>query len=105
MVFLRLPPGAVPLLVVAWLLSSPVDAGIVNRTIDDSFGDSQTGQLVTYSPSTGVWDDETCVGCAINPDVSQTFKGTYTAATYNPGLGSMGISMQFSGECVMIPSS
>lgn len=105
MVFLRLPPGAVPLLVAAWLLSSPVEAGIVNRTIDDTFGDSQTNQLVTYSPTTaGVWQDETCVGCAIVPDVSQAFKGTYTAATYNPGLGSMGISMQFSGERITVLS-
>lgn len=75
-----------------------VTAATVNRTIDDSFGDSQTGQTVVYSPSTGgTWKDENCVGCAIAPDTSQTFDGTYTAATYNPGMGSMGITMQFTG--------
>ena len=87
-------------LVVVSLFPSTVFAGnVVNRTIDDSFGDSQTGQLVIYQPPTSnVWQDETCLGCAIRPDVDQAFKHTYTAATYNPGLGNMNITMQFNGE-------
>ncbi|KAF8912180.1 hypothetical protein CPB84DRAFT_1742791 [Gymnopilus junonius] len=76
---------------------------VVNRTIDDTFGDSQTGQRVTYLPATsGVWQDETCMGCKITPDVTQAFKGTYTAATYNPGLGNINITMQFSGTAIYV---
>ena len=75
----------------------PVAAGVVNRTIDDQFGDSVTGILPVYSPAKGVWDNQTCVGCAIKADVTRAFMGTYSAATYNPGLTSMGITMQFSG--------
>ena len=75
----------------------PVAAALVNRTIDDQFGDSVTGLLPVYSPAKGVWDNQTCIGCAIKADVTRAFMGTYSAATYNPGLTSMGISMQFSG--------
>jgi hypothetical protein len=100
MVILRRGPGALSWLVFAWLLPSLVFAGVVNRTIDDSFGDSQTGLQVTYQPGGGVWADETCSGCAIKPDVAQAFKGTYNAATYNPGLGSVNITMQFNGKSI-----
>ncbi|KAF8998270.1 hypothetical protein BDQ17DRAFT_1309300 [Cyathus striatus] len=77
-------------------------AGIVNRTIDDSFGDSQTFQLPLYQPAVGAWDDETCQGCSIKPDPSKAFKNTYTAATYNPGLKNVSISMGFEGTAIYV---
>ena len=71
-----------------------------NQTIDDQFGDSVTGRVPNfwsnlYSP----WDNETCgVRCVIKPDVTQVYKGTYSAATYHPYLGSLGVGMQFTGK-------
>ncbi|TFK36368.1 hypothetical protein BDQ12DRAFT_580607, partial [Crucibulum laeve] len=72
-------------------------------TIDDSFGDSETGTLPIFLPATaGVWADETCVGCAIHPDTSRVFKGTYSAVTYNPGLKNTSISMEFNGTAIYV---
>ena len=88
------------LFLVLHLWSLPlVLAGIVNRTIDDGFGDSVTLQKVTYLPTTSnVWQNQLCTGCAIQPDISRAFMGTYTAATYHPALGSMSITMKFNGK-------
>ncbi|KAF9469396.1 hypothetical protein BDZ94DRAFT_1303868 [Collybia nuda] len=75
----------------------------VNRTIDDTVGDSVTGQRPVYLPQTiGVWEDATCKGCAIQPDKVQAFKGTWTAATYNPGLESMSVEFSFKGTAIYI---
>ena len=97
--------GLEALLLSAILCRSPTfasAANTVNRTIDDSYGDSQTGQLVVYLPEVDIpWHNQTCGGCAIRPDVSQVFMGTYTAATYHPGRPpNMNITMQFNGKCV-----
>lgn len=71
----------------------------VNRTIDDTTGDSVTGRRPMYLPQTvGVWEDATCKGCAIQPDRARAFKGTWTAATYNPDLKSMSVELAFKGE-------
>ncbi|KAF8998269.1 hypothetical protein BDQ17DRAFT_1428557 [Cyathus striatus] len=77
-------------------------AGIVNRTIDDSFGDSQTSQKPLYLPRAGVWDDQTCKTCAINPDPSKAFMKTYTAATYSPDINNISISMGFEGTAIYV---
>ncbi|KIK58833.1 hypothetical protein GYMLUDRAFT_60564 [Collybiopsis luxurians FD-317 M1] len=70
----------------------------VNRSIDDTLGDSVTGQRPLFLPSTlGVWEDNTCKECALQPPTSNAFKGTYTAATYNPGLKNMSITFEFTG--------
>ncbi|GLB34605.1 hypothetical protein LshimejAT787_0201700 [Lyophyllum shimeji] len=79
------------------------EAVAVNRTIDDTTGDSATGNRPVYAPSTtGVWEDATCKGCAIQPVPAQAFKGTWTAATYNPGLGSMSIELSFHGTAIYV---
>ncbi|KAF9532857.1 hypothetical protein CPB83DRAFT_903366 [Crepidotus variabilis] len=94
--------SAVLLLFLIWSWVLPTEAGIVNRTIDDGFGDSQTGDKPIFLPATKVWDDQSCSGCAIRPDISSAFKNTYTAATYNPGLGSMSIELSFEGLAVWV---
>jgi len=75
----------------------------VNRTIDDSRGDSVTNQKPTFLPVTkGVWEDQTCAGCAIQPDKSLAFDGTWIAATYNAGLGNISVTFDFKGESSLI---
>ncbi|KAJ3840529.1 hypothetical protein F5878DRAFT_708729 [Lentinula raphanica] len=83
---------------------APVAFGAaVNRTIDDTLGDSVTGQRPTFLPSTsGVWEDQTCAGCALQPPTAKAFGGTYTAATYNPGLKNISITFDFTGTAVYI---
>jgi len=75
----------------------PVAAALFNRTIDDHFGDSVSGVVPVYYPVQGAWNDQTCAGCAIKPETSLAFMRTYSAATFNPRLISIGITMQFSG--------
>lgn len=75
-------------------------AAIVNRTIDDSSGDSLTGLKPEFLPKnvSGLWKDQTCSDCRINPDVRLAFGNSYTAATYSPQLGRMSIVIPFNGE-------
>lgn len=72
-----------------------------NRTIDDTLGDSVTGSRPKYSPVPGVWEDATCKGCAIQPDPSLAFDGTWTAATYNPNI-STSIELNFKGTAIYV---
>jgi len=98
MVKLHRGTGSLFLFLLAWFLS-PVTAALVNRTIDDTFGDSTTGVKVIYSPQDdSTWKDQTCVGCAIRPPTAKAFRGTYTAATYNPDIKDFSITMDFTGE-------
>ena len=76
-----------------------VNATQVNRTIDDTQGDSVTGAKPTYVPSTGgVWAGPDCSGCAIHPNRALAFDGTWTAATYNAQLGLTAIQFSFTGK-------
>jgi hypothetical protein len=72
----------------------------VNRTIDDTLGDSVTGERPTYlSSNSGSWEDATCKGCVAQPDPYRAFAGTWTAATYYPlPLSSIGINLSFTGK-------
>ncbi|KAJ3980287.1 hypothetical protein F5890DRAFT_1477851 [Lentinula detonsa] len=75
----------------------------VNRSIDDTLGDSVTGDRPTYLPDTlGVWEDNTCLDCALVPPTSNAFDGTYTAATYNPDLKNISISFAFTGTAIYV---
>ncbi|THV03976.1 hypothetical protein K435DRAFT_835569 [Dendrothele bispora CBS 962.96] len=75
----------------------------VNRTIDDSLGDSVTQQRPTYFPETvGVWKDQTCSDCKINPNKSLALDETWTAATYHPSDGNVSMSFNFHGTAVYI---
>ncbi|KAF7298894.1 hypothetical protein MIND_00837400 [Mycena indigotica] len=86
----------------AWLVTK-ILAASTNRTIDDTNGDSMTGAIPVYQPNeSGVWAGPSCVGCAIVPDTSLAHDGTWSAATYNAGLGIMNISMDFTGTAVYV---
>lgn len=73
-----------------------------NRTIDDEFGDSVTGQKPIFLPATpGIWEGETCTGCRFQPDKAVAFKGTWNAATFRPeepgGSGPISFDLSFKG--------
>ncbi|KAF5386633.1 hypothetical protein D9615_001527 [Tricholomella constricta] len=73
---------------------------VVNRTIDDYFGDPATGKAPIYAPP-AVWAGPECQGCAINPDPKQAFNGTWTAATYQQKF-EHGISIHLSFKGIAI---
>jgi len=79
------------------LLICTTQAVLINRTIDDTNGDSTTGQVPVYQPGNGAWNGASCSGCAINPSPSLAFDGTWSAVTYNPGLNSTNITFSFTG--------
>lgn len=96
---------------VLFLISLPhhVRSALVNRTIDDSAGDSVTGLKPLFFPSTsGVWKDQTCADCTIRPDVRRMFMNTFTAVTYSPEVymkTDVGISLRFSGAPLKLLTS
>ncbi|KAI0758508.1 hypothetical protein BC629DRAFT_1273821, partial [Irpex lacteus] len=72
-----------------FLVVSAVVSGVqgekwVNYTIDDQLGDEKTGRLVTYTPP-GVWSQGSgCSYCALKPDNSSAFDGTWHDGTHIP---------------------
>ncbi|KAK2466636.1 hypothetical protein APHAL10511_000894 [Amanita phalloides] len=86
-----------------FLIFSTTQAALVNRTIDDTYGDSVTGQKPTYTPaSSSIWQGPSCTGCAIQPNPSLAFDGTWTAATYNPSLQNINITLRFTGVSIWV---
>lgn len=78
-------------------LSSAV---LVNRTIDDQLGDPTTNTYPVYSP-VGDWQQgATCSDCAIKPDVSKAFDGTWHDSTFYPGSTPKSVSVTFNGSAV-----
>ena len=72
-----------------------------NVTVDDELGDSETGQLPTYSPQ-DIWDQgATCTGCTAKLNKSLTFDGTWHDTTYTPGGEPRTIEINFTGECLV----
>ncbi|KAG2019670.1 hypothetical protein CC2G_005087 [Coprinopsis cinerea AmutBmut pab1-1] len=76
----------------------------VNRTIDDQLGDSETGARPRYvprRPGPG-WNNETCLGCAVQPDRSRVFRGTYSETTWHIGEGLRSVEMSFDGIAIWV---
>ncbi|KAJ6474531.1 hypothetical protein DFH09DRAFT_953144 [Mycena vulgaris] len=102
------PPYIRWLLVVSAFLGL-VGGSFVNRTIDDGVhGDSVTGAQVQYLPlvpaSQGsLWFNQTsCAGCADVPDAKLAHENTWTAALYLADIGSMSVTMKFSGTAIYV---
>ena len=56
------------------------------RTIDDTYGDSVTGALPTYS-DTDCWHQNPCANCSLKPDASQAHNGTWHDTSSNACIG------------------
>lgn len=96
-------PGRFAVLVLALsltLLPHLAWAAIVNRTIDDSSGDPITGTRPEFLPNISTWNDHTCAGCRIQPDVNRAFGNSWHETTYNPQRGRQSIVIPFNGEYI-----
>jgi len=72
-------------------------AVLVNRTIDDYFGDPITGIFPVYSPSSSWQQGNGCAGCTVRPNSSMAFDGTWHDTTYYVGNSSRSVSVTFTG--------
>ncbi|EIW63880.1 uncharacterized protein TRAVEDRAFT_103451, partial [Trametes versicolor FP-101664 SS1] len=87
---------------------------LVNRTIDDQYGDIVTGALPTYAPSNQWAYGPSCNSCFIHPgnpyrfgavvDVSQVYNGSWHDTTYHPNLHTPTITVTFVGQAVYVYS-
>ncbi|KAL0950650.1 hypothetical protein HGRIS_007438 [Hohenbuehelia grisea] len=84
-------------------------AALVNTTIDDKYGDPDTGAFITYSPAVS-WNDGTnCTGCTAKFDGQQAYMqswhdGTFaTSAATNPTPGAiLTATIPFTGSAVYV---
>lgn len=72
-------------------------AALVNRTIDDYFGDPIAGTFPTYSPASSWQQGNGCAGCTVRPNSSMAFDGTWHDTTYYVGNASRSVSVTFTG--------
>ncbi|OJT04504.1 hypothetical protein TRAPUB_4774 [Trametes pubescens] len=97
------------------LLAPLVTAILVNRTIDDKYGDSVTGVVPTYGPTDHSWaDGSVCHTCNVYPsggpksgagaqvNVSRMFYGTWHDCTYEAVGPLQTITMSFVGQAVYV---
>lgn len=73
-----------------------------NVSIDDTFGDERTGKQITFTPSNGWKQGQTCTDCTANVDADQLFRHSWHDATFLPqNMGGDGIvrsaSVSFNG--------
>ncbi|KAJ6562193.1 hypothetical protein B0H19DRAFT_942719 [Mycena capillaripes] len=100
------PPYALWFLILA--VCGWVGGSAVNRTIDDVFGDSVTGVMVQYLPEVPasdepLWINQTsCAGCLNVPDATLTLDNTWSAARYLANVGSLSLSMKFTGTSIYV---
>ena len=73
-------------------------AALVNRTIDDFFGDRFTGTYPIYSPATLWQQGNGCTGCLFQADVSKAFDETWHDSTFLVGGATRTVSVTFTGE-------
>ncbi|KAI0658428.1 hypothetical protein C8Q70DRAFT_1055007 [Cubamyces menziesii] len=83
-------------------------AALVNRTIDDEFGDSTTGLVPAYGPDGGWIQGGKCNGRRFEPfpvelvNASEIQDGTWHGSTYNPGQPERTITATFTGRAVYV---
>ena len=84
-------------------LVGPGSCTMVNRTIDDQFGDEVTHQPPVYTPSGGWAQGATCKGCAIRlagGELDKTVNKTWHDTTVHPHDPKHTITLNFTGSAV-----
>lgn len=83
------------------LVIRPGAGSLVNHTIDDQYGDSQTGAQPAYTPSTSFTQGSSCSGCGAKLNSSEAFDETWHDGTidsiHSNTSAELRISMQFTG--------
>ncbi|KAL5512910.1 hypothetical protein ACEPAH_3308 [Sanghuangporus vaninii] len=72
----------------------------INVKVDDEHGDEITGALPAYSPPTAWNSGEACSDCAVKPDPSQAYEGTWHISTRKLGNTSFTIEINVTGTAV-----
>ena len=69
---------------------------VVNRTIDDHYGDSVTGRLPVYS---GEWDyGPTCPECSVQPSLQDVFMSSWHETTSSSQYAHDTVTLLFNGK-------
>lgn len=71
------------IVLLASLIFYPAASTLVNVSIDDTFGDEETGNHIQYSPD-GAWLPNGCTGCNTVVDSTSAFRGTWHYALFTP---------------------
>ncbi|TFK47778.1 hypothetical protein OE88DRAFT_741004 [Heliocybe sulcata] len=80
---------------------SAAGATLMNRTIDDQYGDEGSGVLPTYSPPSVWYQGNNCTSCIIQPDPNQAYMKTWHQATRQSSSDDPPvISLSFSGTAI-----
>ncbi|KAL0955662.1 hypothetical protein HGRIS_001889 [Hohenbuehelia grisea] len=78
-------------------------ASLVNVTVDDVFGDPESGSHIVYSSE--AWNDgRNCSGCAAKPESSKVFQGTWTDSSFDGSRETVlqNATLGFSGTAVYV---
>ncbi|EJD35789.1 hypothetical protein AURDEDRAFT_175129 [Auricularia subglabra TFB-10046 SS5] len=86
-------------------LAAGASAGLVNITVDDTYGDPQTGIAPGYT-SLHAWNERTvadgCTSCGARPDGKQMYKETWHDETTFPGQIPSNMTFSFNGTMLYI---
>ncbi|KAJ7648564.1 hypothetical protein DFH06DRAFT_570581 [Mycena polygramma] len=75
---------------------------VFQRTIDDTLGDSESGELPMYTPASGFSPNSDCAGCVLHPDPASAFKGTWHDGSQLPGGPAVSVTLSFSGTGISV---
>lgn len=79
------------------LSSRTASAKIINRTIDDYYGDSVTGLQPVYDQ--GEWNyGPTCSKCTARPEPADTFMSSWHDSTTSPANDIISVTLNFTGR-------
>ncbi|KAJ7923538.1 hypothetical protein B0H13DRAFT_1980154 [Mycena leptocephala] len=72
------------------------------RTIDDTFGDSESGLLPIYTPAKNFSPNSNCTSCVLRPDPASAFKGTWHDGSQLSGGPAVSVTLSFNGTAITV---
>ncbi|KAJ7320865.1 hypothetical protein DFH08DRAFT_789070 [Mycena albidolilacea] len=74
----------------------------VERTIDDTLGDSESGVLPVYEPANAFSFNSKCTTCTLDPDPASAFQGTWHDSSQFPGGPAVNVTLSFEGTAISV---